>query len=588
MKKSLFSQKFITRLLIFTSLAILAILWGNNFRRRNEARDQQNLRMELVARGVMERVATIDKLYNALEMSADKDMRPLLEKIAHDYETTGKLPANLESYLEKLPDLHLYIIDAANKIIDTTNTKDRGLDFTPYPDFVALLDYIRNTGTYTNPRFSNSIHTGGMIKYAYLSSRDKSLIFEASLDLSSFQPFMGTDSFTGFISELALSEPGVISVMPFVGDGTGFNQFVSSIKPDPERVKQISLAGKTEQPIYREVKTGNFTTYYRYYPYDFRDPLESKSMVIEIIFTDRENRQAENGRARETLATSILFLLLIAGINQYFTRRFIKPLSSVLDTVERIRQNDFSARVLIEARNETGILAERINEMIAHIGSLLEDKNIAQGELKKLLAKHENGFFETVKALAYSIEAKDSYTGGHCERVMVYALLIGTQLGLSRESIETLRYGAILHDIGKIGISDQVLNKQGSFSTDEYAEMRRHPDIGFQIIREIDFLAGAREIVRCHHEHFDGTGYPIGLSGENIPLLARIVCIADAFDAMTSYRHYRKRNMTSTEALQELLALSGSQFDPVLVSCFILVHQTRLPEFPPLPEPVIL
>ncbi len=588
MRKPLFSQRFITLLLVSTFLVFLLIFWGNYYRRIAEAREEQKRRMELVARGVMERVATIDKLYQAFELSADKEMKPLLEKIAAEYDRTGIIPENLAGYTEKNSEIHLYVIDPANTVVATTNPNDKGLDFTPYPDFVRLLNHIRSSGSYINPRFSQSIHDGGMIKYAYLPSRDTTMIFEASLNLSAFEPFMGTDSFAGFISELALSEREVVSVTPFTSGGIGFAQTPGSHPLEPERLEQINLATKLMQPGFMEHKTANFTTFYRYYPYKFEDPLYSNSMIIEIVFTDRLNRLDETRHTHETLVASIVFLLLIAGIHQYFIVRFIKPLSSVLATVERIRQNDFSARAAISMHNETGILAERINEMIEHIGSLLEEKNTAQGKLTKLLDEHEKGFFETVKALAYSIDAKDPYTGGHCERVMSYALLIGTQLGLSGTQLETLRYGAILHDVGKIGISDQVLNKTGEFTPLEITEMRRHPDIGFQIIREIDFLAGARNIVRCHHEKFDGTGYPNGLSGENIPLLARIVCIADAFDAMTSYRHYRTHHMTVGEALEEMNRLAGIQFDPALVACFILVHETRRAEFPLPPEPVLL
>jgi len=195
-------------------------------------------------------------------------------------------------------------------------------------------------------------------------------------------------------------------------------------------------------------------------------------------------------------------------------------------------------------------------------------------------------------ALARALEAKDYQTEGHSERVTAYALRLGRALGLRREALEDLRRGALLHDLGKIGIPDAVLRKPGPLTEEEQALMRTHPLIGDRILEGLPALQGARGVVRHHHERFDGRGYPEGLQGEEIPLLARIFAVVDAYDAMTSHRPYR-RALDPEEALAEIAREAGRQFDPRVVSAFLRVFGRqreamdgrRAQEVPVLPGP---
>ncbi len=171
-------------------------------------------------------------------------------------------------------------------------------------------------------------------------------------------------------------------------------------------------------------------------------------------------------------------------------------------------------------------------------------------------------------ALARALEAKDYETEGHSERVTAYALRLGRALGLRREALEDLRRGALLHDLGKIGIPDAVLRKPGPLTEEEQALMRAHPLIGDRILEGLPALQGARGVVRHHHERFDGRGYPEGLQGKEIPLLARIFAVVDAYDAMTSYRPCR-RALDPEEALAEIAREAGRQFDPRVVAAFL-------------------
>jgi putative nucleotidyltransferase with HDIG domain len=176
----------------------------------------------------------------------------------------------------------------------------------------------------------------------------------------------------------------------------------------------------------------------------------------------------------------------------------------------------------------------------------------------------EKGHQDALRALINSLEAKDIYTRGHSDRVTEYAMVIGQKLGLPEEDLAKLYYGAILHDIGKIGISEGILNNPLSLCHDDFNCIKKHPEIGATIVSSIDSLKNIGPSILYHHERYDGSGYPMGLRGKEIPLHSRIIAIADALDAMSSKRIYRIP-FTEEKAIQELIAGAGTQFDPELV-----------------------
>jgi len=180
----------------------------------------------------------------------------------------------------------------------------------------------------------------------------------------------------------------------------------------------------------------------------------------------------------------------------------------------------------------------------------------------------EKSYFSTVQALAKAIEVKDPYTHGHSERVTEYALLIAEAMNLEEREKQKLKYAATLHDIGKIGIAGRVLNKPGNLTDEEYTHVKTHPMLGDSIIEPVEFLQGPRPIILHHHEHYDGNGYPLGLKGNGIPLCARILSVADAFEAMRSDRPYR-RALPLEKAREELVRNAGTQFDPAVVQAFL-------------------
>nr|WP_092070969.1 HD-GYP domain-containing protein [Dendrosporobacter quercicolus]NSL48436.1 HD-GYP domain-containing protein [Dendrosporobacter quercicolus DSM 1736]SDM16835.1 metal dependent phosphohydrolase [Dendrosporobacter quercicolus] len=175
---------------------------------------------------------------------------------------------------------------------------------------------------------------------------------------------------------------------------------------------------------------------------------------------------------------------------------------------------------------------------------------------------------QLVDALAAALDAKSSYTLGHSERVADLALLLARRIGLTEMDQQLIHIGAHLHDIGKIGVPDEVLNKPGRLTDEQFSMIKQHPVIGYHIVSKVSWFGGISGIVRHHHERFDGKGYPDGLAGTNIPLGARIVAVADAFDAMIAPRIYRK-SFSPPEVLTEIIRCTGSQFDPAVVEALL-------------------
>jgi len=199
-----------------------------------------------------------------------------------------------------------------------------------------------------------------------------------------------------------------------------------------------------------------------------------------------------------------------------------------------------------------------------HLEELVEQRT---AELDKALSSLEEAYRSTLKALTAALETRDAETHGHSERVVTFSLRLGRELGLSKTEMTALEFGSLLHDIGKIGVPDAILRKPAKLDEAEWEKMREHPSHGQSILRDIEFLEGAARVVAQHHEKWDGSGYPLGLRAEEIDLNARIFAVADAFDAITSDRVYR-RARSYEAAAAELDDWAGRQFDPQVVEAF--------------------
>lgn len=206
--------------------------------------------------------------------------------------------------------------------------------------------------------------------------------------------------------------------------------------------------------------------------------------------------------------------------------------------------------------------------------SVLGGQAAAAIENARLYEKLEQSYLSTIVTLSGIAEAKDFYTDKHMKDIAEYSVDIARKLGLSEADVENIRMAALLHDLGKITVPDDILKKPGRLSEEEMEVIRKHPAHGAKMIESIEPMKDAREIIRHHHEYYDGSGYPDGLRGEDIPLGARIIGVADAFDAMTSNRPYRKA-LPMDKVIKELKDFSGIQFDPDIVKVLILILREK-------------
>lgn len=258
-----------------------------------------------------------------------------------------------------------------------------------------------------------------------------------------------------------------------------------------------------------------------------------------------------------TLGTVAFGAIVLAGLSSLWLAaeltRPIKRLAGEMEVLTTAR--DLNRKLhLTGSSREIDALAAAFNELIRGLSS-------AEAETRA-------AYLGAIRALAAALDARDPYTAGHSERVSVLSLLIGREMKLSAAELDVLRLGALLHDIGKIGLPDEVLRKPGALTTEEFEQIKRHPVLGARILRQVPFFAPHLPIVELHHERPDGSGYPFGLKGEEIPLAARIVHVADAFDAMTSARAYRPARGRAI-AVVELQQYAGTQFDAAAVDALL-------------------
>jgi len=224
-----------------------------------------------------------------------------------------------------------------------------------------------------------------------------------------------------------------------------------------------------------------------------------------------------------------------------------------------------SHRRLMQGIEEQNVSLQKQNILLA--------KRIEEStkNLSRLYDNLRETYMRTIKALAHAIDTRDHYTGSHSANVARYATAIAKEMRLPTKEIEIIREACELHDLGKVGIQDYILSKPTKLTSEEWEQMKSHPLKGAQILEPLTFLGEVIDIVREHHERYDGKGYPFGHKGEQIPLGARIICLADSYDAMTSARSYRKKPLTKDEAVAEVVKNSGKQFDPKVVDAFLRI-----------------
>jgi putative nucleotidyltransferase with HDIG domain len=267
----------------------------------------------------------------------------------------------------------------------------------------------------------------------------------------------------------------------------------------------------------------------------------------------------------ETILWTLLAIALAALLSLVFSKQISVPIDLLAKATRSITAGNFADRVHIKSNNEVGELADNFNSMADKIENTI-------GQLQNALNENKELFFGSISAIASAIDEKDPYTRGHSERVSGYAVEIARSLGLSEAELEKVKIGGLLHDVGKIGIEDQILKKPAKFTPEEYDIMKHHPSKGAQIMGAIPQFRDMVPAMHFHHEQVDGNGYPLGLKGDQIPLIAKIISVADCFDAMTLKRVYQGQ-WSPEFVIEKIQGWIGTRYDPRVVDGLIKAYR---------------
>jgi HD-GYP domain-containing protein (c-di-GMP phosphodiesterase class II) len=297
-----------------------------------------------------------------------------------------------------------------------------------------------------------------------------------------------------------------------------------------------------------------------YAPLGRRRPSQETTYLLRL---DRNTAPLSRELFRHMLT---IFLAAFAGLavalagGWILTSQITQPLRNFVDVMRLMQSTgDFDLKIDLHPEDKDMSVVE--DAFVALVGRMRDSRQ-----------REEQSYWSTLQALVTALDVRDNETAGHSLRVTRYSLAIAERMRLKPEVTEQLRQGALLHDIGKIGVPDAVLRKQGRLTPEEWLEMKKHPAIGRTFLEDIHFLRSAMAVVYCHHERWDGSGYPQGLAGDAIPLSARIFAVADALDAITSQRYY-KEAQSFHDAVTEIERCSGTHFDPAVVRVFLTLPE---------------
>ena len=269
---------------------------------------------------------------------------------------------------------------------------------------------------------------------------------------------------------------------------------------------------------------------------------------------------------RDAIRAALIAIAFSIFVGIWAARGLTTPLHVLTESSRTIAGGDFKHRVRLKSRTEFGELAQTFNTMTDDLEQFVDD-------LKKAAEENRTLFLSSIQMLAGAVDEKDPYTRGHSDRVTRYSVLIATEMGLREEDIEKIRVSAQLHDVGKIGIEDRILKKPGALTPEEFEIMKTHTTKGAAILRPVEALRDMLPGIELHHESLDGRGYPHGLKGDQIPLMPRIIMVADTFDAMTTNRPYQAA-MDPEYVIRIINSLAATKFDPTVVAAMTKVFET--------------
>jgi putative nucleotidyltransferase with HDIG domain len=335
--------------------------------------------------------------------------------------------------------------------------------------------------------------------------------------------------------------------------------FVPGVEATGKLVEQI----RALPPDLRNTENKTFTEMVNKHPVEMIGTYSTFPEVNWAVIAERRLDQARADAGVTELnrqALAFVFVVVLAAIllGYFFAVGISGPIRGLAASSRAISRGEFHQRSPVRGASEISELAENFNKMASDIEEYIE-------KLKEAAEENRELFIGSIRMLAAAIDEKDPYTRGHSGRVAKYSTIIARELGLSNEDLDKLRVAALLHDVGKIGVEDRVLKKPGALTQEEFDLMKQHTVKGANIMRPVSQLKEMLPGIELHHEHMDGRGYPYGLSGQQIPLMARIIGVADTLDAMTTNRPYQSA-MDIEFALNRIKSLTGSKFDAVVVN----------------------
>src|SRR5437660_10058217 len=327
------------------------------------------------------------------------------------------------------------------------------------------------------------------------------------------------------------------------------NALVDQVRALPQDLRNTATMRFSETVKKRSVEmVGTYSTF----------PELNWAVIAERRLDAAESDTGVDELNRQALVFASIVVLAAIVVGYFFAVGISGPIRGLAASTRAISRGEFHQRSVARGALEISELAENFNKMAADIEEFIE-------KLKEAAEENRELFIGSIRMLAAAIDEKDPYTRGHSGRVAKYRTLIGQQLGLSTEELDKLRISALLHDVGKIGVEDRVLKKPGALTPEEFGLMKQHTIKGANIMRPVSQLKDMLPGIELHHEHMDGRGYPYGLTGPQIPLMARIIAVADTLDAMTTNRPYQSA-MDLDYALGKIKALMGTKFDAVVVN----------------------
>ncbi len=496
--------------------------------------------------------AMLSNLSSAIQISSGGDLRG-------EHVTAPELRALVEKFLSSSSDLaYATLLNADAKGISAGRIAP---DVFLQNDLVRAFAAARDGRAYSGP----AIAVG--------AGKEKRIVVLSAMPLNAGGRFVGMIGAAVDLQFLVhrLEEASKNELVVYVVDHEG--RLVASPVPnyatgqDMTRVEIVKnfveTAGKAQF-----VATSAFTLKTESEKIEMLGTLSTVPAVDWAVIAQKPQREAYRSvyeMQTQAVRGAIVAVLMSLFISVLAARRITTPLQVLTESSRAIAKGDFSQRVRLQSRTEIGELAATFNQMTGELERYIADLKRAAEENKAL-------FLGSIQMLAGAVDEKDPYTRGHSDRVTRYSVMLAKEMGFSEEQIEVVRVSAQLHDVGKIGIEDRILKKPGALTPEEYEVMKTHTTRGANILRPVQQLKQMIPGIELHHESLDGRGYPFGLKGDEIPQLARIISVADTFDAMTTNRPYQAARAPEY-AVRIITSLAQAKFDPKVVAALTAVFE---------------